>query len=173
MSKKVAQRPDWLNASQVFDIYSLSGCTSCYFFDYIRYWKYNGYWLFDSPTIIKEIVAELKLDVSGTTLFYYEVFEQEFDEESGEWSAFGPERSFSTHVEAPASTKLEGYDVVSFSAGSNPECSPLSCNHLAETLPTNQHCLFESFGEAKHSLEAGKFKECEPGPFRIFAVYTV
>jgi hypothetical protein len=51
MFKKVMQRPDWLNADGVDDIYSLSGCTSEYFTDYIDYWKHNGYWLFNSPIL--------------------------------------------------------------------------------------------------------------------------
>jgi hypothetical protein len=33
--------------------------------------------------------------------------------------------------------------------------------------------LFESFDEAKAALESGKFDNAEPGPHRIFAVYTV
>jgi hypothetical protein len=37
----------------------------------------------------------------------------------------------------------------------------------------NSHCLFDSFQEAKESLESGIFNSCEPGPYRIIAVYIV
>jgi len=101
------------------------------------------------------------------------VFEEEFDASSRRWSALKSELSFPTSVEEPESAQLAGYDVTTFTAGASPECSPLSCNGLAAGVAVNRHCLFESFEQAKKSLEAGKFDHSEPGPFRIFAVYTL
>ena len=173
MFKKVMQRPDWLNADGVDDIYSLSGCISEYFTDYIDYWKHNGYWLFNSPTIMKDIAADKSLDLSEMTLFYYEVFEDEFDGDLCKWSRFKPEKSPPTNVAKPDKARLEGYDVTTFFAHSSPECSPLSCNSLAREIAVNRHCLFDSFEQAKAALETGKFDNTEPGPHRIFAVYSV
>jgi len=76
-------------------------------------------------------------------------------------------------VVVPAGASLEGYDVVTFSAGSSPECSPLSCNGLASEIATNRHCLLPSVAAARHLLERGAFDRGEPGPFRIFAVYSL
>jgi hypothetical protein len=77
----------------------------------------------------------------------------------------------------PASSRpqkaLEGFDVTTFAAGTSPECSPLSCNGLAGSLSTNKHCLFGTFDEAKDALEKGDFLNCERGPYRIVAVYSV
>jgi hypothetical protein len=173
MFKQVIQRPDWIKAANVDDIYSLSGCISEYFSDYIKHWKHNGYWLFDSPLVIEEIAKAASLDLSDMTLFYYEVFEQQFDERSKTWSIFEPEPSFPLNVEKPEQARLAGYDVTTFSVNTSPECSPLSCCHLAEEIKVNRHCLFDSFDEAKRSLEDGKFDSSEPGPFRIFAIYTL
>ena len=39
MFKRVATRPDWINAPHVADIYSLSGHISEDFTDYINYWN--------------------------------------------------------------------------------------------------------------------------------------
>jgi hypothetical protein len=173
MFKKVVRRPDWLARANVDDIYSLSGCVSENFTDYIKYWKHNGYWLFDSPAMMEKIAAEINLDLDGTTLFYYEMFEQEFDADSREWSTVEPEPSLPSNVEIPKLAQLEGYDVTTFWAGTSPECSPLSCSGLAAEITVNPHCLFESFEQAKQTLEAGAFDNAEPGPFRIFAVYTL
>ena len=173
MLKKVIRRPDWLNVANVDDIHSLSGCISKNFAHYIKYWKHNGYWLFDSPSAMEEIARENSLPLAGMTLFYYEVYDEQFDEDSREWSTFEPEASFPTNVEEPASAQLEGYDVTTFSVGTSPECSPLSCTGLAAEVTVNWHCLFESFEQAKRALERGQFVDSEPGPFRIFAVYTV
>lgn len=53
MAKRVVNRPGWLKANGVEDIYSVSGCISKNFADYIIFWKHNGYWLFDSPEVIE------------------------------------------------------------------------------------------------------------------------
>jgi hypothetical protein len=46
MAKQVEPRSEWLQAQQVLDIYSVSGCVSKNFADYIKFWKHNGYWFF-------------------------------------------------------------------------------------------------------------------------------
>jgi len=173
MYKKVASRPDWLRAAAVRDIYSISSCISEDFTDYINYWRHNGYWLFDTPKVMEGIAAAEQLDVAAMTLFYYTVFDFEFDGERKQWSRVTPEWGCTTEVEAPPDARLEGYDVATFFARNKPECSPLSCNGLAETIPVNSHCLFETFEQARQALDAGKFDNSEPGPFRIFGVYTV
>lgn len=172
LAKKVAQRPDWLNAPEVKDIYSVSNCISDHFMDYIKFWRHNGYWLFDNPEIIQALASENSVSLQDLTFFYYEVYEQEFDQGTKQWQNFAPE-DFPTNVIPPTQRRFQGYDVVTFSVGTNPECSPLSCNHLASKIKTNSHCLVGSLEEAKKSLESGDFDQSEPGPFRIFAVYTI
>ena len=153
----------------VTDIYSVSSHVNDDFADYIYYWKHNGYWLFDSPEIIRSVAQENSIELKGTSLFYYEAHEMEFDGES--WQAYAPE--FPTNVTPPSERKLEGFDVVTFYARNAPECSPLSCNGMAEELRTNAHCLFASFDEAYTNVNNGAFNNSEPGPYRIFAVYSV
>jgi len=171
MAKRVCGKPDSLKAPHVVDIYSVSDCMNQNFVDYIQYWKHNGYWLFDSPQIIQSLAADHSIQMEGLSLFFYEVHEEEY--EGGRWSSFLPEPSFPTNIVPPARKALEGFDVVTFSARTSPECSPLSCNSMAEELPTNAHCLFPTFEDANANLANGAFKDCEPGPYRIFAVYSV
>lgn len=173
MAKRVASRPEWLEAPAVVDIFSVSSCMSPYFADYINFWKHNGYWFFDSPEIIRQVADEGSVDLTGTTFFFYEVYDFEFDGAKNQWKPFYPEPSFTTRVIEPPRKILEGYDVVTFNVGTSPECSPLSCNHLASEVETNRHCLLASFDQAKQLLEQGKFKNSEPGPYRIFAVYSL
>lgn len=173
MAKHIATRPDWLKADRVVDVFSVSNCVSDDFADYINYWKHNGYWLFDSPETIRELAKENTLDLTNTRLFYYEVYELEYDEKGKLWKPFGPEPSFKTEISQPEKRHLEGYDVVNFYVHSSPECSPLSCNSLASEVETNVHCLLPSFDMAKQLLDKGKFDNSEPGPYRIFAVYSV
>jgi hypothetical protein len=171
MAKRVSKKPEWLKAPHVIDIYSVSNCQCEDFVDYIPSWKHNGYWLFDSPEPIKEIAKQNSISIAGTLLFYYEAYEKEFDGER--WEPWAPEPSFPTHVVLPARKQLEGFDVVNFTARTSPECSGLSCSGLAENLPTNAHCLFESFDVAERNVSRGAFNGSEPGPYRIFSVYSV
>jgi len=172
MAKSISSYSEWLQAPEVIDIYSVSNCISKNFGDYIPWWKHNGYWFFDSPEIIQELAHEHSMDLNGTQFFYYEAYELEYDEEEHEWMEFEPQ-DFPTNVIVPAEKVLEGYDLVSFSTGTNAGCSPLSCNHLANSVQTNQHCLLDSFEKARQVLESDDFKGVEPGPYRIFAVYSV
>ena len=171
LAKRSCKKPEALKLPNVVDVYSVGSCVNDDFADYIDYWKHNGYWLFDSPEIIRAVARENSIDLQGAMLFYYEVYELEFTGEI--WRSFSPETSLPTNIAQPSQKKLEGFDVVTFYVGTAPECSTLSCNSLAKKLPTNSHCLFESFSEAETSLNSGKFAGAEPGPYRIFAVYSV
>src|SRR3954454_7704890 len=114
MAKRVSPRPEWLTAERVLDIYSVSGCMSAAFADYVPFWKHNRYWFFDTPELMQELARENVLDLEGTTLFYYEVYEHEFDQAAEAWRSFEPD-SFPTRVIVPPQKALAGYDVVSFS----------------------------------------------------------
>ncbi len=173
MAKRVVQKPEWIKADGVFDIYSVSNCVSDTFTDYINYWKHNGYWFFNSPKLIELVAKENEIDLTGTKIFYYEIFEFQFNAKENKWEQFTPEQSFKTDVLLPKKKELQGYDVVTFNVGTSPECSPLSCNALASIIKINQHCLIETFEDAKSQIEEGHFNNSEPGPYRIFAVFTV
>jgi hypothetical protein len=173
MAKRIVKRPDWLKANQVVDVYSVSNCISKDFADYINYWKHNGFWLFDSPEIIYALARENSVDIRDARLFFYEVYNLEYDDDRKNWERFGREESFTTNVVVPSKKSLMGYDVVTFSTGNVAECSPLSCNSIAGEVSTNEHCLLKSLEEAKRLLEDGKFENSEPGPYRIFAVHSV
>jgi len=173
MAKKVAGWSEGFQKGSFEDIHSVSGCISENFTEYIPFWKHNGFWLFNSPEVIRSLAIEHSIDITPCRFFYYEVFEQEFDQEKKQWQTFEPEKDFETAVQLPDKRQLEGYDVVTFLAHTSPECSPLSCNYFAGTIPVNQHCLLRSFEEAKQHIETGAFDNSEPGPVRIFAVYSV
>ena len=171
LAKRTCNKPEGFNMPQIADVFSVSDDVNDNFADYINFWPQNGYWLFDSPEGIRRGGSENAIPLEGTKLFYYEAYEMEFTGE--EWRPFFQEPSISTNVMLPSKKTLEGFDVVTFYAGNSPECSPLSCNGLADTIPTNQHCLIESFEDAKAALDGGEFNNSEPGPYRIFAVYSV
>lgn len=170
MYKVVSDRPDWLKATQITDIFSVSSCVSEDFCDWVNYWKHNGYWFFDSPSVIHEIACEHTINLKGMTLFYYEVYEKQWDYDES-WVEFVPEESFTTNVEIPKSKVSLGFDIVTYTSNASAECSPLSCNHMAEEIDTNEHCLLKTLKLAIELIEQEKFSHCEPGPYRIIEVF--
>lgn len=173
MAKFVEDRPDWLAAAGVEDIYSVSGCVSPSFTDYYSAWKHNGFWFFDQIDIIRQVASEKAIDLSDAKFFYYETYEKQFDDDGNEEAVQTSGLPFATNIQMPQVKYLEGFDVVSFSAGAGPECSPLSCNSLAAEHEVNRHCLLASLDEAVFHLKNGSFRNSEPGPYRIFSVYSV
>lgn len=172
MAKFVMRKTQWLKGAHITDIYSVSSCMSKDFIDWTGFWRHNGYWFFDSPSIISEIAEEGGVDLRPATWFYYEGFDKEFAEESG-WRPYVPEPSFPLAVEMPERRILRGYDVVCYYCGNSSGHSPLSCNALADKIKVNAFCLLDSLEEAQSLLEGGRFKNSEPGPYRIIAVYTL
>jgi hypothetical protein len=168
--------PETLGAPQVLDIYSVSDCVNDNFADYVDYWKHNGWWFFDSPDVIQSLSRKHSIDLGDTHLFYYEVYELEFNE--GHWRSFSQWEDSWKETQGiifPIHKELDGYDVVTFwvENSPNPEHSPLSCNGVARELHANAHCLFETFDEALNAVNTGRFDGCERGALRIFAVYSV
>jgi hypothetical protein len=173
MAKRVSPATAWLQNDQVAEILSVSPHLSEDFAEWTGHWNHNGYWFFNSPDIITDLIGEWGGRLEPLRWFYYEGYELAYDEETKLWSDYGPEPSFGTAVVAPRESVLRGFDVVTYSQGNRAECSPLSCNALAANMEVNRHCLFTSFAEAKQKIEERYFTLSEPGPFRILAVYEI
>jgi hypothetical protein len=170
MLKKIHQTPLWAN---VEDVYSVSHCISEAFTNYIDYWRHNDYGCFDTPDPLFEIAKEKEIDLHGLQLFYYEVYELEYNEEEKEWLPFLDVNYDFSKIVVPKDAQIEEYDIVTFSLRCFAECSPLSCNGIFNDVPVNKHCLIDKFESAVNALNIGIFDNCEPGSMRIFAVYRV
>lgn len=173
MLKTVAKPEGWISDAKVTDLYSLSECVTTPFVDACETWRHNGFWLYDDVDVIREIVAKRGLATDDFVLFYYELYEHEFDSDDKQWTPVAPDDAWTVAVTEPAAKTLQGFDVTTHYMGARPECSPLACNNLAAETSVNEHCLFGSFDDARSMLESDGFKDCEEGPYRIFAVYRV
>lgn len=172
MAKRIIKRPDWLDAPIVREIYSVANCGSENFCDYIHFWKHNGFWLFDSPELIRTISTD-NIDLTDTVLLYYRGHDTQYDADLKVWTEFNADENFQTAVSVPTTTRCLGYDIVTYSMQNAPECSPLSCNNLATTVEVNEFCLIDSLDSAIEQLENGGFNNSEPGPYRIMEVNII
>ena len=171
MAKRISnERPDWLNAPGVVAVYSVSDCVNDTLALYVPDCPHNGYWMFDSPAAIVAAAKSNQIDIEGSKLFFYEAHELELD--GDDRLPVVPDDSFDTQIVTPSTKHLMGFDIVTFIDGPNSH-SPLSCNSVAAEIITNEHCLFETLDEALAAVIGGKFDGSEPGPYRVYAVYSV
>jgi hypothetical protein len=173
MYKTVAKRPDWLSKPSIQSIFSVSPCISSDFTEWINFWKHNGFWFFDSPAVIFDLAQAHGIPIDDMTLFFYQIYEKQWNCETESWQEVVFEGTFETNVVIPDQKIVRGYDVVTYSTGNNAECSPLSCNSLATEIPTNEHCLLPDFDSAMELVESGAFRLGEPGPLRLIEVSTL
>jgi len=176
-AKPVAKRPEGLKAPQIEEICSVSECVSGGDWDWINDWQHNAEWVFNTGELAWSVVPEpMRQDCR---LFGYRLFPVRFRggaiepyplpaRSDAEGMVFSPQ---------PLDTSFErlGYDLVSRSCETSFECSPLSCNYLAEEVPTNRHCLLataeEAFALAPTLDVPGKPMRGEPGPYHIVEVW--
>jgi len=181
--KHIVPPPGWLATSpgHIKDVCSVSDCINDNVVDVQGAWQHNGFGLANSPDLLQSLAVEADVDTSNALLFYFTAYDREQDSDG--WT-FDPARwrarsrassaAVADDVCMPASdaATLLGYDVVVF--GDFLEHSPLSCNSIAQELPVNEHCLFESLEEAVEAIDRGAFGNgCEEGCYTIFGVHQV
>ncbi len=173
MAKRIVKRPDWLDVPSVRDIYAVSDCISPDFADYITFWAHNGFWFFDRLSHISRLCTHHDIPLGDLTFVYYEAYPQQFNNDDHTWQDFRADPDNKTDVLPVTASTLLGYDIVCYSMQNSPECSPLSCNHVATDVRVNPHCLIDSLDYAIQCLETGIFDNAEPGPMRIVAVHSL
>ena len=70
----------------------------------------------------------------------------------------------------PAGFESLGFDIVSKSISAYFECSPLSCNGMANEVPVNRFCLVDGLDQAVSLAERFSREEPEPGPYYVLDV---
>lgn len=161
--KRTASRPEWLQASTVREICSVSECISRGPADWVEKWLHNPLGFYDSEELGWQVVGP---DRAGFAMYAYKAYPLEFaDGEVNPW-------------DVPVELQLQlsefaflGLDLVSRSTGHNFECSALSCNSGADEFPVNMFCLMDDAAAAYEAcLEVSK-GQYEPGPYHLLAVY--
>jgi hypothetical protein len=164
---RTLKRPDWLNAPCVEEICSVSTSISNAPEGWIDQWRHNEMWVYDTPELVWSVVPQgVRKEFA---LYAYEIFPIIFDGDQQQPFHI----PFLEVTPLPPSFERLGFDVVSRSCGTSFECSPLSCNHMAEHVLVTRHCLL-SDAETAFQL-AAEFARggCEPGPCHVVLVWRV
>ncbi len=162
--KKIALRPDWLKTPRVTAIRSASGCCSKGPDNWIEHWRHNELWLYSTQAAAIAVVPAA--DRSQFELHAYRMLPAVFNK--GERQ---PVELPKMEVESPQQDfESVGFDAVACSCGSGFECSPLSCNSMADEIETNEHCLLRTLAFAEEIALRFSLEEPEPGPYYVVEI---
>jgi hypothetical protein len=162
--KHTLRRPDWLRNRGVEEICSVSCCISEDPEGWIDLWRHNQCWVFDTQKLAWSVVpAERRADFE---LYAYRMFPARFEHGCQTGIEFPNLR-----VEPLSQSFVQiGYDAVSRSYTPTFECSPLSCNGLAEGHPVNRYCLVDTEETALQLARECSISEPEPGAYYVIEV---
>ncbi len=166
--KRIVPRPDWLNAPAVADVCSVSECMSPGPEDWISYWRHNEIWVYDTAETASSLITD-RADRALFALLAYRILPLKFD--VGNVKPLAVPRL--DVQELPADFTFLGFDIVSRSQEAGFECSPLSCNGIAETVSVNDHCLVDDESTAIQLARdfSQQVSRCEPGPYYVIEVW--
>jgi len=171
--------PGWFNIPGILEVCSVASCANENVIDIERIWEHNAFGVANSAEMLWRLAREGAAETNGSKLFYYETYELETDSDEFlrhpvRWRPLTPVpsgKAEATLAAVPEHKRLLGYDVVVFE--DYLEHSPLSCNGMAAEIQVNEYCLISTFDDAKEVIEAGRFRSCEPGKYKIYSVYLV
>ena len=157
--------PPWMVEQGISEIASVSLCIAEGPDGWLEQWKHNEWGFFRDPDTAWSVVPQEER--SDFRLHAYSLYPAEF------WEGEEGRVELPDLGVAPLDAGFQsvGWDVASRSAGQHLECSPLSCNLLAEELEANAFCLFSDLAVARaFALKADDFR-CEPGPYFVVEVW--
>ncbi|HEY7338923.1 MAG TPA: hypothetical protein VH639_28800 [Bryobacteraceae bacterium] len=150
--------------AHVKEICTVSGCINAPE-GWIDHWLHNELAFYDSPAKAKRVVATTTSKLPWS-LFAYRMLPTRFDKDGAK-----PISLPTLDVEPLHGSFVPiGFDAVSKSVSFCFECSPLSCNYLAQKVPVNEFCLVATFEEAVALAKRCASEEPEPGPYYLFEV---
>jgi hypothetical protein len=162
--KVTERRPDdWPGPKTVIEMCSVSECISSGPENWIDKWLHNELGFFPTERKALKVADDPKQNYS---MYAYKLYPLKFDD--------GQARPWEVPVsEVLDLTEFEflGFDPVSRSQDSYPECSPLSCNTGASDFRVNRYCLLEGLDYAYRACVEISGANYEPGPYYLFEVY--
>ena len=150
-------------AGGVTEICSVSDCVNSSPLGWIDKWLHNDLGFFNSVAAARSVIVE---GPQRFTVFAFRLLDLRFVRGKREPVVFS---RLPVEPIPPDFVPL-GFDIVSKTISSQFECSPLSCNGMANEVPVNTYCLVRTLDEAIAVAERFSLEEPEPGPYHVLEV---
>ena len=146
LPRRLAPRPDWLACPNVEFVASVSECISRTPPDRIDHWKHNYVGFYDTEALARAIIPEDKS--IEYTIFAHSALPVAFHEGHPiDWNPWTNAETTPPELDAEFNEHL-GFDIVGYTNGGFFECSPLSCNGIANNIGVNRFCLVDDVQQA-------------------------
>ena len=178
LPKKRTTVPSSLIDSGVQEICSVSTCIAEAQPDWIDHWVHNDWGFCNSRQAALSLQTTPHADYD---LYAFAIYSTRF--RSGRAEPVKIDMPFGKRAtEPPPPERLSpeplsaefthlGFDAVSHSDSSYFECSPLSCNYMAKSIPVNRYCLVDSLSEAQQIACRFPIDQPEPGVYYVLQVF--
>jgi hypothetical protein len=154
---------DWSYSANVDELCSVSHCLNAAPENWVEHWIHNDLGCFNTR---QDALSILPPDASGFSLFAYRLLPVRYLKDQTE-----PFEVAAQSAEPlPSGFVSLGFDVVNKTFSAFFECSPLSCNGMADDVAVNRFCLLATLDEAIAVAERCAREEPEPGPFYVIEV---
>lgn len=163
--KHTSKGSDSIRLPGVEQVCSVSSCVSRSPGDWISNWRHNALWVYDTEELALSIVAPEER--SEFELYAYFMFPVRFVD-----GRLEPFDLPALRVQ-PLRTSFSrlGYDAVSRTQDNEFECSPLSCNGMAQHIAVNRYCLVDTEPQAFEIARDFSIGKAEPGPYYVVEVW--
>lgn len=150
-------------STNVDELCSVSHCLNPAPENWVEYWCHNDLGFFNTR---QDALSILPLDATGFSLFAYRLLPVRYLKDQAQPIEIAAQSA----EPLPPSFVSLGFDVVNKTFSAFFECSPLSCNGMADEMGVNRFCLLETLDEAIAFAERCAREEPEPGPFYVVEV---
>ncbi|MEJ2708725.1 MAG: hypothetical protein P8074_14010, partial [Anaerolineales bacterium] len=133
--KRTQPAPTEFNSGTIREIANVAECISPGPEGWIQHWKHNPGGFFDTQELATQVIEN---NPEEYDLYAYKVFPLRCKD--GEIEAISIAKAPEW---IPKDYHFLGYDIVTKSQADFFECSPLSCNYLANDYKVNQFCLID------------------------------
>ena len=166
--KHIQPRPEFLHAPGVREICSVSTCISSGPENWIDLWLHNGFGWFNRMADAMRVIPSGQ--ESHFRLFAYRIHPDVFTAR-GRVPLIVPENVRPEPI--PGEFRSLGFDCASKSMETilGLECSPLSCNGMADEIGANEFCLFRGLDEAIAGAQRFATEQPEPGDYYVIEVF--
>jgi hypothetical protein len=148
----------------VREIASVSECIASGPPDWIDGWAHNAAFFYDSPNAARQMVSPD--DAPSYDIYAYELCSEPYGISHVE------PIDTAVHPSAlPSSFVSLGFDVVGRDYAASFECSPLSCNGMADEMTVNEFCLIRTFEDALSFAQRCGESQPEPGEYVVIRVW--
>jgi hypothetical protein len=154
----------WLiPSSNVAEVCSVSNCVNPAPEGWVEHWRHNDLGFYNTPGDAWSIVP---VGASNFRLFAYRLLPIRYRQGRAE-----PFEIVVPVIKPLADGFVSlGFDVANKTLTPFFECSPLSCNGMADEVAVNRFCLLATLDEAISFARRCALEEPEPGPFYVVEV---